>query len=845
MKDSFDRSDGTAAFVSTNAVLPASGRIIFTFIVCLFTCLFTACQNPAGGTKTTGSITGKALFKNANDNSGIIVSLEQIEGARSLTVIAAARGLDTARALSGQTATNKDGMYTFDKVVPGSYTIYASSKDSSEQAVAINVKVEAGRTVTAPDLNLTPVGKISGTITLDGEKPGDSAFLVCIAGTSYMAATDADGNFIINNVPAGDNYLIIITKGNYTGVWSSTAVTVTGGETTILTPPVRDIESTELNSNVLHIGENGNWWIGETDTGVPATGPKGDDGHTPDITIGENGNWYINGVDSNIPATGPKGDDGHTPVITIGGNGNWYIDDEDTGVPATGPKGDDGHTPVITVGGNGNWHIDDVDTGVQAQGPQGEMPVITIGDNGNWYIDGVDTGVQAQGPQGPPGSLSNKLLILQVYGAGPTPNDGSVSHTFVELYNNTGTPIVLSAYSLQYADGTRSGKTTVDDWTVINLSGIIPANGSFLVRGTKMHDQNGSIGRLQIDTCDQDVPTFNLSNRSYKVALMSNQFKLTASNPFDIDGNGTMAAGYVDMIGALNSPPADGIDGYEIATADVISKQKAARRITLVEADNNAQDFTGIDYRLPSNGVNDADMERYRPRTASEGAWNPFEEPPSSGNTLLIFQVYGTGTTTDGAVSHTFVELYNNSENSVDISAYSLQYADGISSGQPTVGAWQKINLTGNIPAYGSYLILGENTNTSARLQITETSDCTTTGFILSNRSYKVALMSNQTLLTVSNPFDLDGAGTKSAGYVDMVGAINGGVDSIDAYEGAIADVISKQKSIRRRSLNDTDNNQVDFKDIDYRLPSQGVNDADLSKYRPRNASAGSYTPQF
>ena len=38
------------------------------------------------------------------------------------------------------------------------------------------------------------------------------------------------------------------------------------------------------------IGENGNWFIGETDTGVPATGPKGDTGNTG--------------------ATGPKGDTG-------------------------------------------------------------------------------------------------------------------------------------------------------------------------------------------------------------------------------------------------------------------------------------------------------------------------------------------------------------------------------------------------------------------------------------------------------------------------------------------------------------------------------------------------------
>ena len=54
-----------------------------------------------------------------------------------------------------------------------------------------------------------------------------------------------------------------------------------------------------------HIGENGNWYIGDTDTGQKATG---EDGATPEI--GQDGNWYINGQDTGKPSIGEKGDKG-------------------------------------------------------------------------------------------------------------------------------------------------------------------------------------------------------------------------------------------------------------------------------------------------------------------------------------------------------------------------------------------------------------------------------------------------------------------------------------------------------------------------------------------------------
>lgn len=118
--------------------------------------------------------------------------------------------------------------------------------------------------------------------------------------------------------------------------------------------------------------------------------------------------------------------------VYVGNNGNWWIDEYDTGVPVSpkgetgeqgdkGPDGENGKDPYI--GDNGNWWIDGVDTGIQAAGEDGHSPEVSIGDNGNWWIDGVDTGIRAdiegehvirfdpnggQLPEGQPGEITVK-----------------------------------------------------------------------------------------------------------------------------------------------------------------------------------------------------------------------------------------------------------------------------------------------------------------------------------------------------------------------------------------------------------------------------------------------------
>ena len=102
---------------------------------------------------------------------------------------------------------------------------------------------------------------------------------------------------------------------------------------------------TELYAKIADLQQQ----INDLKPGIPGTpgapGENGKDGKTP--YIGTNGNWWIGDVDTNVPAkgqngkngeNGKNGKDGETPFI--GANGNWWIGDVDTKVPASGSYDD-------------------------------------------------------------------------------------------------------------------------------------------------------------------------------------------------------------------------------------------------------------------------------------------------------------------------------------------------------------------------------------------------------------------------------------------------------------------------------------------------------------------------
>ena len=217
--------------------------------------------------------------------------------------------------------------------------------------------------------------------------------------------------------------IVSVEKTDSKGLTDTYTITYSDGKTTTFTVTngKDGVDGSDgedgTDGETPHIGENGNWWIGSTDTKIPAKGQDGQDG-TDGITphIGENGNWFIGDKDTGILAEGQSGSDGKDGIsITdakLNGNGELVLILSDgSKIPVGSVVGADGTTPHI--GANGNWWIGEKDTGISAKGQDGQdgndgedgADGITphIGENGNWFIGEEDTGISAKGQDGSDG----------------------------------------------------------------------------------------------------------------------------------------------------------------------------------------------------------------------------------------------------------------------------------------------------------------------------------------------------------------------------------------------------------------------------------------------------------
>lgn len=185
---------------------------------------------------------------------------------------------------------------------------------------------------------------------------------------------------------------------------------------------------------------------------------------------------------------------------------------------------------------------------------------------------------------------------------------------------------------------------------------------------------------------------------------------------------------------------------------------------------------------------------------------------------IIINQVYGGGANEDSAVSHSFIELYNPTDQEISLEGYKISYfSQGKNGGSE--GEEVELNLDAKtIPAGYSYLIRCEAqtlvNNQAFYLTIADDRYDQAWTQTIDNKQYKIILY------------------TGDGQIADGVSVLEGNIEQ--EGEQVPADVISKQKSIRRTEFKDTNNNAADFKQVDYRS-------ADVEKMRPRCLADGAW----
>ena len=224
------------------------------------------------------------------------------------------------------------------------------------------------------------------------------------------------------------------------------------------------------------------------------------------------------------------------------------------------------------------------------------------------------------------------LIINQMWGGGDLLTGTAVSHSFIELYNLNKEELNLRGLYLWYKSGTSA-------WEKLELQGIIPPYSSFLIRGAEHNSIFKDDCRLKIKEYDQLFLDSNgilkkFSNKGMSVYISIGD-ETPETNPLrtitDNTGSKITTDAYIDLMGCGGADvSADTVTAYETNYMFGMSKNCACRRIDFYNG-GKATDISGY-----SNGTGDnasdceiidystCEIEKYRPRTASEGAWDMF-----------------------------------------------------------------------------------------------------------------------------------------------------------------------------------------------------------------------------
>jgi hypothetical protein len=180
-------------------------RSVLFFVACLFGCG----SNPefaggqGGGTEIPNGVIG--FVQNAGEFSGNTLYAELTEISYKPQVSVAGSVIEPEPTLTPVRidSIGTDGLFAFDSVMPGAYTLFVLSRDGTRGYARQGLVLHTPDTaVNLGAIRTEPTGSIIGNIVL-----GDTAIIpgadVYIKGSPFCTTSDKEGRFALSGIPRG------------------------------------------------------------------------------------------------------------------------------------------------------------------------------------------------------------------------------------------------------------------------------------------------------------------------------------------------------------------------------------------------------------------------------------------------------------------------------------------------------------------------------------------------------------------------------------------------------------------------------------------------------------------
>lgn len=305
-----------------------------------------------------------------------------------------------------------------------------------------------------------------------------------------------------------------------------------------------------------------------------------------------------------------------------------------------------------------------------------------------------------ENPEVPSGKLE-ELLISEI--ATFVNTDNSKRNHYVELYNGTDKALDLSNYAIGYQATT--DETTLSEWSFTDPNNFLQLSGSLISQ------------KAYVIASPLADPTIVKSNITWGTSSSANA---DASKPLQLSGNSAIALLKKDAAGTHT------LNGEKYKIIDVFGSPKVARVTAATSSSRNnfiwsiageaGETRNNTFFRKKTVTKPNRDWSVSKGTTATDSEWvispartwdysnigfftgsttsptNPFQE-------ILISEI-ATFVNTDNSKRNHYIELYNGTDNAIDLSNYAIGYQ--ATTDEATLSEWTFTDANNSLPLTGT-----------------------------------------------------------------------------------------------------------------------------------------------